>query len=306
VDENAAAVAIAERVVGLPGAGPDDRRRLAASYADLAYARGVIQADRPAGLAQMEKAFAALEPMARDDPGDRITREMLAGFHERASIITEGSSTREDMEKAADLQALANGIYEGLARDFPANATYRRSLVRGYANLASTERLIDRKPQARANVARSVEVARALAAAAPEDSGMQVLLLRSLGVSCIVESDMENHVQAIAFAREALALGDTLPPAVREALFVRANIAALVANLGKSQAELGMAGDSKLPAARRVALMKEGRANLLRARAFRQELVDRKIDASTAARIVRQIDEMVVEIDAAIARLDGA
>jgi hypothetical protein len=66
-----------------------------------------------------------------------------------------------------------------------------------------------------------------------------------------------------------------------------------------------MAPGSKLPAGRRAELMKEGRASMLKARAFRQELVDRKIDAVTAALIVSQIDESVREIDRALARLSG-
>jgi hypothetical protein len=148
-------------------------------------------------------------------------------------------------------------------------------------------------------------VARALAAAAPDDTGMQVLLMRSLGMSCIVEGDMESHEKAVAFARMALDVEQALPPAVRQTLYVRANLAAINGNLGVSQAALGMAARSTLPMPRRIALMKEGRENLLKARAFRQEQVDRKIDGVTAALVLRQIDENVTELDRAIAKFAG-
>jgi hypothetical protein len=305
VAENTSAVKIAERVVTLPGAGRDDRQRLASAHADLAYAHGVLQADTQKGLEGMRGAFSILEAVEREDPADRATRELSSAFYERASIITEGTSKPEDLVKGAELQARSNAVLEGLARDFPDNTNYRRNLARGYVNLAATERGIDRKPQARANVARGVEAARALAAAAPDDSGLQVLLLRALGMSCVIEADMDNPEKSIAFARMALDVERALPAAVRETLPVRANVAAVTGSLGVSQAALGLAADSKLPLPQRLALVREGRANLMKTRAFRQELVDRKIDAVTAALIVRQIDEHVAEIDAAAAKLAG-
>jgi len=79
---------------------------------------------------------------------------------------------------------------------------------------------------------------------------MQVLLLRSLRGSCFVESDMENHAQATP-SRARRCGDDSLPPAVREASTCARN-ARPGRKLGKSQAELGMADGSKLPAARRI------------------------------------------------------
>ena len=69
---------------------------------------------------------------------------------------------------------------------------------------------------------------------------------------------------------------------------------------------MALAGEAGEPASRRLAWARQARGLFGEARAFRQELVDRNLDAALSAKMVEQIGASIAECDALIARLAKA
>src|SRR6185312_12396576 len=127
--------------------------------------------------------------------------------------------------------------------------------------------------------------------------------LRALAVASGIEYARAFPDRAVARGTEAFALYATLPEDVRKGLRVRAQVA--TANSYVGAARLVQAGEPRRASTRRLALARDARAHLVESRAFRQELIDRGIDAASAGVIVGQLDAEITKCDALIARLEG-
>jgi len=125
-------------------------------------------------------------------------------------------------------------------------------------------------------------------AADSRDAGAVSVLAGGFATSAEIEYRAGKYEPAIAFAREALAADARLPETLRAGLVVRENAAGAMWSLAASNCAL--ARKASLPAAERDKLLREARALLAQARAFKQELVDRKIDAREASIAIQEID----------------
>ena len=95
-------------------------------------------------------------------------------------------------------------------------------------------------------------------------------------------------MRAAVLARQAIAADARLPAETRSGLIVRENLAEAWRALGVSQCALANRADAQ--STQRRELVSAALALLAQARAFKQELVERKIDAREAAGAMEAID----------------
>ena len=295
------AVRIAEQIVGLPQATAEDRRSLALALADYAVNLAVVSSEPVAAITPITRATEYLETLYRANPGDLKTRANLGGVYERASIITELTMRKEDLPRAIELLQKSIVVTEALARDEPLNQVHEQALVKRYANIAGSQQENGNLQSAAASIERALDVGARVVAREPGNTENVVSYLRALAVASGIESTRGSPARAISRGREVFALYATLPEEVRKGLRVRAQVATAKSYVGVAQ--LAQAGEPSLPASRRLSLAREARVQLAESRAFRQELIDRNIDAGSAAVVVSQLGAEIAKCDALIARL---
>lgn len=293
-------VRVAERVVALPGADAQDRRELGAALAELAADQSLVKNDRALALATVSKSLAILEALVKEAPADRPTRQALANALDREALIVE-TPNLDDQRRSAGVQARSVEITEALYREDPLDQRVEQSLVKRRVNLARTQRLLEDYPSAAAGIARALEVSGAALAKEPGNAANAITHLVALSTAASLETLQGRPAKAIAFYEAAEKVHAGLPQATRQTLRVRAHHAD--ARGRKGLALLALAGQPGEPVAARLARAREARALFVESRAFRQELVERNVDAALSAKAVEQITATIAECDGLIARL---
>ena len=102
-------------------------------------------------------------------------------------------------------------------------------------------------------------------------------------------------------ARESIAANARLPAETRAGLITRESVVGAMRSLGC--ANCALAEQTSRPREQRIKLLKEAQSLLTQSRAFKQELVDRKIDAREASAAIGEIDEESKKCDAMMAAL---
>jgi hypothetical protein len=263
----------------------------------------VEKSDPVAAIVPIARALEYFETLVAQNPSHEAYRSNLAGMYERASIITEMSGRPEDLPPAIALLEKGIATNEVLARDFPNNTTHAQSLLKSYANIAGTLKENNELKSARAYSAKGIGIGKQLVAASPGDSGVSMSYFRTLVVASSVEQAAGAGERSLQIARDALAQYAQLPLDMRKGLHARGNLAALHGDM--AIASMHLADNAKLPASKRLALLGEARALLVQSRAFRQELVDRQMDAASAMRTIAEIDLAIRQCDEAITKLSG-
>ncbi|APV52093.1 hypothetical protein BWI17_21930 [Betaproteobacteria bacterium GR16-43] len=302
VNHTARAAAIAERIVRLPSAGLEDRRNLAATLAEYGGILAVVKGDAAAAAVQLDRAIALLEALVREFPADVATQASLAYACERRAMAVEISGRPEDLPRAIALLDRSIAATEAIVRDDPLGVSVPQTLVRRYNNAARVRLKAGDIAGARDHAARGRALVERLAASDPGNVANATMRVSALATSSDVELREGRHERAIALAREAIAADARLPAEVRTGLIVRENVTGAKQSLAASACALSE--QASLPRARRVALVQEARTLLSESRAFKQELVQRGIDASDAAIAIGEIDAELRRCDAVRARLD--
>ncbi|MEQ1515215.1 MAG: serine/threonine-protein kinase [Usitatibacteraceae bacterium] len=302
--ETEKAVRIAEGIVRLSGAEFADRRNLGETLAEYGWSLAVVKSDRSAASVQLKRAIEVLETLIRDQPGDLLARASLARAYARASIGVELNGEYADLPRAIELTEKSIATLEALVRDEPGNKSHLLSLVKGYSNQAESMQGYGDGKGASANIEKAREEGRRLLNAEPSNAAYALAYIRVLAVSSKVEYGHGRYERAVEYAREALAVQSGMSAEAREGAQVRANVAAARSQIGRARYEL--ARSATLPSSRRLEYLKEARAQYVLSRAFRQELVTRKIDAKTAAQAVEEIGAEINRCDEMIASLGGS
>ena len=295
-------VRIAERIVDLSGATAEDRRSLALALADHAINLAVIRSDYAAAIAPITRATEFLESLYRANPADLKTKANLGSAYERASIITELGRSDGYLPRAIELLRKSIAMTEELARDEPLNQAHEQALIKRYANVTDSQMENRDLPSATASIDRALELGARVVAREPGNTENVVSRLRALAIASGIESARGSHERAVSRGREALALFAMLPEEVRKGLRVRAQVATAKSYIGAAQ--LAQAGEVSQPVSRRLALAREARSRLVESRAFRQELIDRNIDAGSATLTFGELSVEIGKCDALIARLE--
>lgn len=195
-------------------------------------------------------------------------------------------------------------ITEALYREDPLDQRAEQSLVKRRVNLAATQRYLGDLPAAQAGIERALEVSEASLRKEPGNAANAVTHLVVLSTAASLDTLQGRPRQAIARYEAAEKVHAGLPEATRQTLRVRAHHAD--ARGRKGLALMALAGEAGEPASRRLAWARQARGLFGEARAFRQELVDRNLDAALSAKMVEQIGASIAECDALIARLAKA
>jgi tetratricopeptide (TPR) repeat protein len=288
----------------LPGADLADRRNLGETLAEYGWSLVIVNSDGSAAAKQLERAIEILEALLRDQPGDLLARASLARAYARAAIGIDMSGKNEALPRAIELTAKSITTLEALVRDDAGNKSHLLSLVKGYSNQAESMQQFGDSKGASINIEKAREQGRRLLTAEPANAAYALTYIRVLAVSSKVEYAHRRFEQAVEYAREAIAVHSRMPAEAGEASQVRANVAAARAQIGRARYEL--ARNTALPLSRRMEYVKEARAQYVLSRAFRQELVDRKIDARLAAQAVEEISAEIKKCDESIALLGRA
>lgn len=302
--ETEKAVAIAEKIVRLPGAEVADRRNLGATLAAYGWTLDVVKSDASTAVAVHQRAIEILETLIRDNPGDMLSRANLAGAYARASIGIEINGKKDDLPRAIALMEKSIATSEALVRDDATNSSHLQALVKAYSNLAESIHEAGDQNGASINIEKAREMVKRLLSGEPGNVGYAVMHIRVLAVSSEIEYTRHRFEQAIDRAREAIAVHAHLSAEAGDGMHARANIAVARSYIGLARVEL--AKNTAHAVSRRLEYLKEAREQFVLARAFRQELVDRKVDAQSALRLVGEISAEIRNCDAMIARLGGA
>lgn len=302
VEETAKAVALAGQIVALPGTELADQRNLAGTLAEYGWALAVVKADTDAAAAPLGRAVDLLEKMVRADPADMASRSQLAGAYERSSIAIEMSGKAEQLAPAIVWMKKAVAETASLVRDDAANAAHRQALVKRAINLADTQLAVRDVDGAAANAAVAREAVDRLVAAEPDSVGLATLKIRVLAVSSRIEYARQYLDRTADLARVAIAAYARIPAAAAAGLPLRANLA--VARSQLALATMAMADSRQLDRERRIEMLRDARRQLVLSRAFRQELIDRKIDARSAGVMVDELTATIRQCDAKLKVLE--
>lgn len=287
IRETERAVQAAEKITTLPGAELADRRNLGAALAEYGGILAVVKADEAGADVQLKRATGYLEALVRDNPADVLSRARLAYAYERGAMAAEVSGKPERLPQALELFGKSIATTESVRRDEPANLSHATTLVKRYNNASRAALKAGDTKQAAALAGRGLELVRSLAAADRQNIGNQTMLVSVLATSADIAHKAGGYDKSIALARDAIAVDAGLPEQTRAGLIVRESLAGAWRTLGASQCALAA---TPAGAARKAALLLEGRTFLGQSRAFKQELVDRKIDAVDASAAIEEID----------------
>jgi eukaryotic-like serine/threonine-protein kinase len=301
IRETAKAASVAEKITQLPGADLNDRRNLGATLAEYGGMLAVVKDDHANAAVQLNRAIDILEKLVREVPADIPARARLAYAYERAALATEVNGDRAQLPRAITLFEKSIATTEAVIRDDAANLSHAQTLVKRYNNTARAKLKFADHAGARDTAAKGRALVERLSAADPANVGNATMLVSALAT----QSDIENHDgrydKAASLAREAIAANARLPAQTREGLIVRESVVGAMRSLG--EANCALAQKTSQPRERRDSLLGEARSLLGKSRAFKQELVDRKIDAREATAAIGEIDADLKKCDAIAAKL---
>ena len=281
VDQTRKAAAIAEKAVGLPGADASDRRDLGATLAEYGGILAVVKDDAAGAAEQLRRATEVLEALVLADPKDTLSQSRLAYTYDRAGIAAEISDGQKNLPKAIALFERSIEATEALVRDDPTNAFHAQSLAKRYNNAARAKLKAGDIEGARAISDRALVHVGRMVALDARDAGSASIRAGALATASEVEYRGGRYEKAVEHARAAIAADARLPADLRAGLIVRENVVGAMWTLAASNCAL--AARSTTPPGRREALVAEASTLLEGSRAFKQELVDRGIDAREAS-----------------------
>ena len=288
INETARAVQVAEKIIALPGAELADRRNLGATLAEYGGILAVVKADHAAADVQLARAINYLEALAMNNPADVLSRARLAYAYERAAMAAEVSGMAARLPQAVALFDKSIATTETVMRDDPANFSHTQTLIKRYNNAARASLKLDDVSGAAEKAARGLALVKNLVTTDAQNIGNRTMLVSLLSTAADVDYKAGAFEKSIALARNAIATNAALPAQIREGLIVRESLAGAWRTLGTASCAWGsVAGPAT---AAHAGLRKEGRKFLSHSRAFKQELVDRKIDAADASIAIVEID----------------
>jgi serine/threonine protein kinase len=296
VDQSRKAAELAGHIVSLPGAKLDDRRSLGATLAEYGGILAVVKNEHAAGADQLARAIEQLEAVTAESPGDLRARADLAYAYERAATIEELTGQPQQLARAITLFEKSIAATEWLTKQEPANLLHTQKLVSRYNNAAQAALKAGDVRGARAKAASALLLLEKLYAADKTNVANSTMWVPVLATASEAEFASGNFIQSVNLSRRAIERDAHLPREVRAGLIVRESLSNAWRPLGKSRCAI--AGLRGTPPAEREAAAREGRGYLSQSRAFKQELVDRKIDAVDAARVIGELDAELRNCDA--------
>ena len=304
IRETEKAANIAEKITRLPGADFGDRRNLGATLAEYGGILAVVKDDHAAAATQLARAVDILEALVRENPADLLTRARLAYAYERAAIGAEVSGKTVQRSRAIELFKKSIATTESLIHDDAENLSHQQTLVKRYNNAAHAMLKFGERNEARDTAAKGNALAVRLVTADPGNVGNATMRVSALATAADIENKSGKFENAIALAREAIAANARLPQETRAGLIVRESVIGAMRSLG--EANCALAENVSPSSARRINLLKEAHTLLVQSRAFKRELVDRKIDAREAANAIEEIDAELKKCDVLMVRVAGA
>ena len=303
IRETEKAANIAEKITRLPGADFGDRRNLGATLAEYGGILAVVKDDHAAAATQLARSVDILEALVREKPADLLTRARLAYAYERAAIGAEVSGKTVQRSRAIELFKKSIATTELLIHDDAENLSHQQTLVKRYNNAAHAMLKFGERNEARDTAAKGNALAVRLVTADPGNVGNATMRVSALATAADIENKSGQFENAIALAREAIAANARLPQETRAGLIVRESVIGAMRSLG--EANCALAENVSQSSARRINLLKEAHSLLLQSRAFKRELVDRKIDAREAANAIEEIDAELKKCDVLMVRAVG-
>lgn len=297
VRESRRAAEMAERIATLPQATTEDRRNLGATLAELGGILAVVSDDHPGAAKALSRSVEILETLAREHPNDIPVRASLAYAYERSAIAAETTGDPAQVPHAISMADRSVAATESLVRDDPARMSYAETLVKRLNNAAQVKLGAGDLAGARITSSRGNAFAQRLVAADPRNVGNRVNLMSSLATSSDIALRSGQYDEAVRHARATLVAHEGLPPEIRANLIVRDQMNGAKRVLGTALCRPQAGGSKPRPAA----LVREARTLLQESRAFKQELIDRGIDARVAATAVREMDAELARCEEALA-----
>ena len=301
VNETAKAASIAEKITRLPGADIADRRNLGATLAEYGGILAVVKDDHVKAAIQLARAVDILEILARENSRDILTRARLAYAYERAATGAEIAGKQEQLPRAIALFEKSIATTEAVIRDDSANLAHQQTLVKRYNNAARSMLKFGDRNGARGVAAKGSALAARLVALDPGNVGNATMQVSMLATASDIEYRNGQFETAARLARESIAADARLPAETRAGLITRESVVGAMRSLGC--ANCALAETNSQPRAQRIKLLKEAQSLLAQSRAFKQELVDRKIDAREASAAIGEIDAELNKCDAMMAAL---
>jgi eukaryotic-like serine/threonine-protein kinase len=288
VNETEKAASIAEKITRLPRAEIADRRNLGATLAEYGGILAVVNDDHVKAAMQLTRAVDILEILARENPKDVLTRASLAYAYERAATGAEISGTQVQLPRAIALFEKSIATTEAVIRDDAANLAHQQTLVKRYNNAARAMLKFSDRNGARGVAAKGSALAARLVALDPGNVGNATMQVSVLATASDIEFRSGQFEAAAQLARESIAANARLPAETRAGLITRESVVGAMRSLG--YANCALAEKNSQSRAQRIKLLKETQSLLTQSRAFKQELVDRKIDAREASAAIEEID----------------
>jgi hypothetical protein len=298
VRESRRAAEMAERIVTLPQATAEDRRNLGATLAELGGILAIVSDDHAGAARTLARSVDILEGLAREHPNDIPVRASLAYAYERSAIAAQTTGDPAQVPRAIAMADRSVAATESMVRDDPGKMSYAETLVKRLNNAAQVKLGAGDLEGARITANRGNAFAERLVAADPRNVGNRVNLMSSLSTSSDVALRAGQNDEAVRYARATLLAHEGLPPEIRANLIVRDQMNGAKRVLGTALCKPPGVGSKP----RTEALVREARTLLQESRAFKQELVDRGIDARVAATAVRDMDAELARCDEALAR----
>jgi len=289
VAQSQRAADIAERITQLPGATLDDRRNLGATLAEYGGILAIVKDDQAAAAGQLARAMDQLEKVTALNPADLRARADLAYACERAATVAQLTGDARQLPRAIALFDKSIAATESLVRQDPANLLYTQKLVSRYNNAAQAALKARDARSARDKAAKALALLERLYTADSTNVANSTMWVPVLATASEAEIAGGNFAQAVWLSQQAIERDARLPKEVRTGLIVRENLSNAWRPLGKARCALASARGT--PAGERANALREGRSYLAQSRAFKQELVDRKIDARDAALAIEDIDQ---------------
>ena len=299
VDETARGARIAEAVARHPQAGLADRRNLGATHAEYGGILAVVRDDHAAAAVELAHGVQILEALVAEQPGDVASRVSLAYAYERAAMGAEATGQAAQLPRSLALIERSIETMQSAVRDEPDRLVHLQTLVKLHNSASRVKLATGDVDGARHQTAQSRALAERLVAEDPRNVSHKLGLVSVLAMGSDIEQRSGRRDEAIRLARAAIAAFGELTPEFRSNLIVRDQVDTAKRAFGASVCSPRVAAPPPPPHA---ALVREARALLLESRTFKQELVDRGIDARAAAKEIGEIDADLKRCDQAIAR----
>jgi eukaryotic-like serine/threonine-protein kinase len=289
------AVSIAEVIAGLPGANVADQRNLGTTLAQHGGILAVVMDDHAQAAVRLARAIGILEGLVRAHPGDSESRTRLAYAYERAGTAAEMSGNAARLPEGIARFEQSIAVTEALLAEDAANLTIAQHLAVRYNNASRAKVSFGDFDGARKLTAKNLALVERLIAAAPNDAGNLSMRVSVPAMAAEIEHRSGHHERAIELARSAVAADLALPVEVRQGVIKRNSAASAKFVLGAALCATVAKGTA--PHARRAVLLGEAKVALAESRAFKQELIERKIFARQAGRELAEIEAEIAKCD---------